>query len=99
MSNKMKLGIVMMLITSLSVALLSIPSKVAIAQTSPENQANRTGQTGQPRGLIMPDTQSPENQTNQTFQPRGLIMPDTQSPENQTNQTGQPRGLTMPNTK
>jgi Na+-translocating ferredoxin:NAD+ oxidoreductase RnfG subunit len=71
MSNKMKLGIVMMLIASLSVALLGIPSKVAIAQTSQENQA------GQPRGLVMPDTQSPENQTNQTFQPRGLTMPDT----------------------
>jgi len=68
MSNKMKLGIVMMLIASLSVALLSLPSKVAIAQTSPENQ------TGQPRGLTMPTTQSPENQTNQTGQPRGLIM-------------------------
>ena len=64
----MKLGIVMMLIASLSVALLSIPSKVAIAQTSPENQ------TSQPRGL-MPTTQSPENQTNQTSQPRGLTMP------------------------
>jgi hypothetical protein len=48
MSNKMKLGIVMMLIASLSVALLSIPPKVAIAQTSPENQ------TSQPRGLTMP---------------------------------------------
>jgi hypothetical protein len=36
--NKMKLGIVMMLIVSLSVALLSIPSKVAIAQTPPQNQ-------------------------------------------------------------
>jgi hypothetical protein len=54
MINKMKLGMVMMLIASLSVALLSIPSKVAIAQTSPEN---RTGQTGQPRGLIMPNEQ------------------------------------------
>jgi hypothetical protein len=90
MSNKMKLGIVMMLIASLSVAFLSIPSKVAIAQTSPENQ------TSQPRGLTMPTTQSPENQTNQTSQPRGLTMPTTQSPENQTNQTSQPRGLTMP---
>jgi hypothetical protein len=69
MSNKMKIGIVMMLIASLSVALLSIPSKVAIAQTSPENQ------TSQPRGLTMPTTQSPENQTNQTSQPRGLTMP------------------------
>jgi hypothetical protein len=72
MINKMKLGIVMMLIASLSVALLSIPSKVTIAQTSPENQ------TFQPRGLTMPDTQSPENQTNQTFQPRGLTMPNEQ---------------------
>ena len=67
----MKLGIVMMLIASLSVALLSIPSKVAIAQTSPENQKN---QTGQPRGLTMSTTQSPENKTNQTGQPRGLTM-------------------------
>ena len=50
MSNKMKLGIVMMLIASLSIALLSIPSKVAIAQTSPENQ------TMQPRGLTTPNT-------------------------------------------
>ncbi len=94
MINKMKLGIVMMLIASLSVALLSIPSKVAIAQTSQENQ------TGQPRGLTMPDTQTPENQTNQTGQtgqPRGLTMPTIQSTENQTNQTFQPRGLTMPN--
>ena len=76
MSNKMKLGFVMMLIASLSIALLSIPSKVAIAQTaSPENQTN---QTSQPRGLTMsmPTTQSPENQTNQTTQPRGLTMPN-----------------------
>jgi hypothetical protein len=51
MINKMKLGIVMMLIASLSVALFSIPSKVAIAQTSPENQ------TFQPRGLTMPNEQ------------------------------------------
>ena len=72
MINKMKLGIVMMLIASLSVALFSIPSEVAVAQTSPENQI---GQTGQPRGLIMPDIESPENQTNQTSQPRGLTMP------------------------
>jgi hypothetical protein len=34
----MKLGIAMMLIASLSVVLLSTPSKVAIAQISPENQ-------------------------------------------------------------
>jgi hypothetical protein len=53
-NNKMKLGIVMMLIASLSVALLSIHSKVAIAQTSPENQTN---QTSQPRGLAMPTTE------------------------------------------
>jgi hypothetical protein len=45
--------IVMMLIASLSGALISIPSKVAIAQTSPENQTN---QTMQPRGLTMPTT-------------------------------------------
>jgi hypothetical protein len=32
MNNKMTLGIVMMLTASLSVALLSIPSKVAIAR-------------------------------------------------------------------
>ena len=67
----MKLGIVMMLIASLSGALLSIPSKVAIAQTSPEDQ------TTQPRGLTNETTQSPENQTNQTMQPRGLTMPTT----------------------
>jgi hypothetical protein len=66
MSNKMKLGFVMMLMASLSVALLSIPSKVAIAQTSPENQ------TTQIRGLVNETTQSPENQTNQTGQLRGL---------------------------
>jgi phage gp45-like len=83
----MKLGIVMMLIASLSVALLSIPSKVAIAQTSPENQ------TTQIRGLTNETTQSPENQTNQTTQIRGLANETTQSPENQTNQTGQLRGL------
>lgn len=67
----MKLGIVMMLIASLSGALVSIPSKVAIAQTSPEDQ------TTQPRGLTNETTQSPENQTNQTTQPRGLTMPTT----------------------
>jgi hypothetical protein len=37
-SNKMKLGIAMMLIASLSAALLSIPSNVAKAQTSPADQ-------------------------------------------------------------
>jgi hypothetical protein len=71
MSNKMKLGIVMMLIASLSGALVSIPSKVEIAQTSPEDQ------TTQPRGLTNETTQSPENQTDQTTQPRGLTMPIT----------------------
>jgi hypothetical protein len=39
MNNKMKLGIAMMMLTtSLSLVLLSTPSKVAIAQMSPENQ-------------------------------------------------------------
>ena len=38
-SNKMKLGIAMVLIASLSVGLLTIPSKVAIAQISPQNQS------------------------------------------------------------
>jgi hypothetical protein len=37
-NNKIKLGIVMVLIASLSAGLLTIPSKVAIAQTSPQNQ-------------------------------------------------------------
>jgi hypothetical protein len=37
-SNKMKFGIAMMLIASLSAALLTIPSKVSVAQTSPQNQ-------------------------------------------------------------
>jgi hypothetical protein len=37
-NNKIKLGIAMVLIASLSVGLLTIPSKVAIAQTSPQNQ-------------------------------------------------------------
>jgi hypothetical protein len=37
-SNKMKFGIAMMLMASLSAALLTIPSKVAMAQTSPEDQ-------------------------------------------------------------
>jgi hypothetical protein len=38
MNNKMKFGIVMMLIASLSVALSNIPSIGAVAKTSPENQ-------------------------------------------------------------
>jgi hypothetical protein len=38
MNNKMNLGIAMMLTASLTVALLSIPSKIAIAQIPPENQ-------------------------------------------------------------
>ena len=37
-NNKMKLGIAMVLIASLSVGLLTIPSGVAIAQPSPQNQ-------------------------------------------------------------
>ena len=37
-NNKIKLGIAMVLIASLSVGLLTIPSKVAIAQTTPQNQ-------------------------------------------------------------
>ena len=37
-NNKIKLGIAMMLIASSSAVLLTIPSKVAIAQTSQENQ-------------------------------------------------------------
>ncbi len=41
----MKLGIAMMLIASLSAALLIIPSKVAIAQTSPQNQTMPGNQT------------------------------------------------------
>ena len=47
---------------------LSIPSKVAIAQTPPENQ------TGQLRGLTNETTQSPENQTGQL---RGLTNETT----------------------
>jgi hypothetical protein len=37
-NNKMMLGIAMVLIASLTVGLLTIPSKVATAQTSPQNQ-------------------------------------------------------------
>jgi hypothetical protein len=37
-NNKIQLGIAMVLIASLSAGLLTIPSKVAIAQTSPQNQ-------------------------------------------------------------
>jgi len=37
-SKKMRFGIAMVLIASLSAALLTIPTKVAIAQTSPGNQ-------------------------------------------------------------
>ena len=37
-SNKMKFGIAMMLMASLSAVVLTIPSKVAMAQTSPEDQ-------------------------------------------------------------
>jgi hypothetical protein len=48
-NNKIMLGIAMVLIASLSVGLLTIPSKVAIAQTSPQNQTmpvNITKSTG-----------------------------------------------------
>jgi hypothetical protein len=41
----MKLGIAMMLIASLSAALLTIPSKVAIAQTPAQNQTMPGNQT------------------------------------------------------
>jgi hypothetical protein len=42
MNNKMKLGIAVMLTASLTVALLSIPSKVVVAQAPPENQTMQT---------------------------------------------------------
>jgi hypothetical protein len=48
-NNKIMLGIAMVLISSLSVGLLTVPSKVAIAQTSPQNQTmpvNITKSTG-----------------------------------------------------
>jgi len=45
----MKLGIAMILIASLSAALLANPSKVAIAQTSPQNQT--AGNQSMPSGL------------------------------------------------
>ncbi|MFL6458283.1 MAG: hypothetical protein ACJ71G_15120 [Nitrososphaeraceae archaeon] len=41
----MKFGIAMMLIASLSAALLTIPSKVSVAQTSPQNQTMPGNQT------------------------------------------------------
>ena len=47
--QQIMLGITMVLIASLSVGLLTIPSKVAIAQTSPQNQTmpvNITKSTG-----------------------------------------------------
>ena len=47
--QQIMLGIAMVLIASLSVGLLTIPSKVAIAQTSPQNQTmpvNITKSTG-----------------------------------------------------
>ena len=43
MSNKMKLGIVMMLMASLSVAPLSIPSKVASADISKKSDIATKG--------------------------------------------------------
>jgi hypothetical protein len=42
MNYKMRFGIAMVLMTSLSVAILGIPSKGAIAQISPENQTMST---------------------------------------------------------
>ena len=44
----MKLGIAMILVASLSAALLSIPSKVAIAQTPQGNQTMPGNQTATP---------------------------------------------------
>jgi hypothetical protein len=44
-SNKMKFGIAMMLIASFSAALLTFPSKVSVAQTSPQNQTMPGNQT------------------------------------------------------
>jgi hypothetical protein len=41
----MKFGIAMMLIASLSAGLLTIPSKVSVAQTSPQNQTMPGNQT------------------------------------------------------
>jgi hypothetical protein len=48
----MKLGIAMMLIASLSAALLAIPSKVSVAQTSPQNQTMPGNQTKVTRVVI-----------------------------------------------
>ena len=52
-NNKMKLGIAMVLIASLSVGLLTIPSKVAIAQISPQNQTMPVNLT-KPTSLVVP---------------------------------------------
>jgi hypothetical protein len=58
-SNKIKLGIAMMLIASLSVVLLTIPSKVAIAQTS-QNQTMQAMPVNQTKvtKLVIPMTMS-----------------------------------------
>jgi hypothetical protein len=55
MNNKMKLGIAVMLTASLTIALLSIPSKVAVAQAPPENQTMPTQMEG--TEMISIDTQ------------------------------------------
>ena len=89
----MKLGIVMMLIASLSGALVSIPSKVAIAQTSPEDQ------TTQPRGLtrrnysISRKSNKSNNATKRTHKRNYSISRKSNKSNNE------PRGLTMPTTK
>ena len=59
-SNKIKLGIAMMLIASLSLVLLTIPSKVAIAQTSQANQTMQVMPANQTKitKLVIPMTMS-----------------------------------------
>ena len=52
-NNKIMLGITMVLIASLSVGLLTIPSKVAIAQTSPQNQTTPVNIT-KSTGVVIP---------------------------------------------
>jgi hypothetical protein len=52
-NNKMKLGIAMVLIASISVGLLTIPSGVAIAQISPQNQTMPVNLT-KPTSLVIP---------------------------------------------
>jgi hypothetical protein len=50
----MRLGIAMMLLASLSAALLIIPSKVAVAQTPAQNQTMPGNQTGAAGNQTMP---------------------------------------------